>query len=85
MSDRFRNLIIGQAPRLRVSEARSSLECQKTEGIADQRFAAGGLTSAFGAPSRVHSRGMANEPNSEWRRLRVSTPETLLTFRTTNR
>jgi hypothetical protein len=39
---------------------------------------------AWGAQS-VHSRGMANEPNSEWRKLRLSTPETLLTFRTTNR
>ena len=38
-----------------------------------------------GGPQSVHSRGSANEPRSAWRRLNVSTPETVRTFRTTNR
>ncbi len=38
-----------------------------------------------GGAQLVHSRGIANEPRSGWRRLNVSTPETRRTFRTTNR
>ena len=38
-----------------------------------------------GGAQSVHSRGIANEPRSEPRRLSVSTPETRRTFRTMNR
>jgi hypothetical protein len=38
-----------------------------------------------GEAQSVHSRGTANEPGPVRRRLKVSTPETRLTFRTANR
>jgi hypothetical protein len=38
-----------------------------------------------GGAQSVQSRGTANEPVPVWRTLNVSTPETRLTFRTTNR
>ena len=38
-----------------------------------------------GGAQSVQSCGIANEPRSAWRRLNVSTPETVRTFRTTNR
>ena len=38
-----------------------------------------------GGAQSVHSRGIANEPRSESRRLSVSTPETRLIFSTSNR
>ena len=38
-----------------------------------------------GGAQSVHSRGIATEPRSGWRRLSVSTPETRRRFRTTNR
>jgi hypothetical protein len=38
-----------------------------------------------GGPQSVQFHGMANEPSSAWRRLKVSMPDTVRIFRTTNR
>src|SRR5258706_1322245 len=72
-------------PRLRVSETTSSLIATRPKASVINGSPPAGVTCALGGAQSVHSRGIANEPNSEWRRLRVSTPETLLTFKTTNR
>src|ERR1700745_248071 len=44
-----------------------------------------GSTEGPGGAQSVQSRGIASEPISVWRRLKISTPETFLTFRTVNR
>jgi hypothetical protein len=74
-----------QARSFEVSETTSSLSATRPKASVISGSPPAGVTSALGGAQSVHSRGIANEPNSEWRRLRVSTPETLLTFRTTNR
>ena len=79
MSDRFRTRAISQVLIIAESHdaARRSARADRAEGV--YRQPAGRpvrrCASAGGAQS-VHSRGMANEPLSAWRRLRVSTPET---------
>ena len=61
-------------------------ERDQAKGIDEQRNgAARSLLTCPGAYQSVHSRGIANEPRSAWRRLNVSTPETWRTFKTTNR
>ena len=53
--------------------------------MSNERWPLIGSTEVPGGPQSVQSRGMASEPISVWRRLKISTPETFLTFRTMNR
>ena len=67
-----------------AKEARSSASATKPKASTSNDTARLEPCSPGGAQS-VHSRGIANEPRSAWRRLSVSIPETWRTFKTTNR
>ena len=76
---------IRQAPSLRVNRVTSSTSPNRPKASTNNGCTPVGAVWVPGGAQSVHSRGRANDPRSAWRRLRVSTPETFLTFRTTNR
>jgi hypothetical protein len=69
----------------RFNELRNSASASRPRASMSNSWLPTSAAWVSGGPQSVHSRGMANEPNSPWRKLKVSTPETFLTFRTTNR
>jgi hypothetical protein len=76
------DLEIGQAvfeSRVRDSTIIASSTRPKASIISDVS-----CDSAVEVDQSVHSRGMAKLPRSGWRTLKVATPETVLSFRTTN-